>query len=159
MAPGLTRTEQYALIGVVTLMTVGVMIHVWREQNPPEVAVNAGQGRWEKIGEISADGRTTFTTEAIEAPSRSIVIDINKAGAAELDRLPGIGPAKAQAILDARERLGGFKTIEQLDEAKGIGPATVEKLRPYIKLEATSQTVPAAMPDDTTRHQPTGLIE
>jgi len=57
-------------------------------------------------------------------------VDVNSAGADELVRLPGIGPVRAAGILRLRDELGGFATLEQLLEVRGIGPVTLEKLRP-----------------------------
>jgi competence protein ComEA len=57
---------------------------------------------------------------------------LNRATAAQLEQLPGIGPSKAQAILELRSKLGGFTAPEQLLEVKGIGPKTFDKLRSLI---------------------------
>ncbi len=59
-------------------------------------------------------------------------ININTATAAELDSLPGIGETKANAIIEYRNSHGGFKSIDDLDNVKGIGPATIEKFRDKI---------------------------
>jgi len=61
-------------------------------------------------------------------------VNINIASVEELTQLPGIGPVKAQAILDKRKELGSFHTTEQLMEVKGIGPKTYEKLKELITI-------------------------
>ncbi len=59
-------------------------------------------------------------------------IDINTASAEELDKLPGIGPAIAKAIIDYRTQNGPFKTIEAINDVKGIGDALFEKIKDQI---------------------------
>ena len=54
----------------------------------------------------------------------------------DLERLPGIGPAKAEAIAAYRTEHGPFRTVDQLMEVSGIGEATLEALRPYITASA-----------------------
>jgi competence protein ComEA len=55
-------------------------------------------------------------------------LDLNTAGVAELDTLPGIGPVLAQRIVDHRTREGPFTSIDQLDDVPGIGPSTAAEL-------------------------------
>lgn len=62
-------------------------------------------------------------------------VNINKASAAELQSLSGIGPAKAQAIINYREEHGSFSRIEDLTKVSGIGPATLEKLKNDITVD------------------------
>lgn len=61
-------------------------------------------------------------------------LDLNAATQAELELLPGIGPATAKAIVDFRTQCGGFKSIEDLDRVPGIGPKTLDRVRPYLRL-------------------------
>ena len=74
-------------------------------------------------------------------------ININTATNDELVSLPGIGPAKAQAILDYRKAHGPFKTVEELKEVKGIGAKRFEKLKPDLAVSGPTTTKPAAKPD------------
>jgi competence protein ComEA len=60
-----------------------------------------------------------------------VPIDINRASAAELQRLVGIGPTLAQRIIDERARRP-FKSVDELRRVSGIGPKTLERLRPSI---------------------------
>jgi competence protein ComEA len=60
---------------------------------------------------------------------------LNSAGIDDLRRLPGIGEKRATAILALRTRLGRLRAIEDLMKVKGIGRATLRRLRPLVRLE------------------------
>jgi competence protein ComEA len=61
------------------------------------------------------------------------LIDINRATAAELERLPGVGPALARRIVAYRDSVGSFGSVDQLQRVKGIGPALVARLGPLVR--------------------------
>lgn len=61
-------------------------------------------------------------------------LELNTATAAELAKLPGLGKAKAAAVVEYRDKNGAFESVEQLRQVKGIGKATVEKLRPHLSV-------------------------
>jgi competence protein ComEA len=61
-------------------------------------------------------------------------LDLNTAGAAQLDALPGIGPVLAQRIVDYRAQHGRFASVDQLDDVPGIGPALYARLAPQVRV-------------------------
>lgn len=62
------------------------------------------------------------------------VVNINTADADELDTLPGIGPAMAQRIIDYRQLNGGFKSIDEIQNVRGIGAKKFENIKSRIKI-------------------------
>lgn len=67
-------------------------------------------------------------------------IDVNRASAEELQRLPGIGPKLSARIIDTRNK-AAFKSVDELRRVPGIGPKTLEKLRPLVTVgEAVAQS-------------------
>lgn len=64
-------------------------------------------------------------------------VDPNEAGVVELACLPGIGPVLARRILDDRLRRGRFRSIEDLQRVRGIGPKLIERIRPYLELRSS----------------------
>lgn len=78
---------------------------------------------------------TATTAPASATPAAGLAgdkVNINTATAAELDRLPRIGPATAERILEYRAARGPFQAPEDLMKVKGIGPATFEQLKDLI---------------------------
>ncbi len=81
-----------------------------------------GYGSW--LG-----ARPTETTSAA-------LLDLNKADRAELEQVPGLGPSLAREITDDRQKRGAFKTVEELRRVKGVGPATFDKVRAFLRVDA-----------------------
>lgn len=63
------------------------------------------------------------------------VVNLNTASVEELSRLPGIGQSKAEAIVSLRNQRGPFQRVEQILLVRGIGRATLRRLRPMLTLE------------------------
>ena len=66
--------------------------------------------------------------------SPPVVVDLNRAGAPELEQLPGVGPATAAAILDYRRTHGPFRAVDDLTRVRGIGPAKLAQLRDRVRV-------------------------
>lgn len=82
---------------------------------------------------------------------------LNTATVEDLRRLPGVGPKRADAILALRSRLGRFRTVEDLLKVKGIGRATLRRLRPLVRLDpAPSGVAMSSRPDGGAPPVPTG---
>ncbi len=73
-------------------------------------------------------------------------VDINSADAKALETLNGVGPAKAQAIVEYRTKNGAFKSVDDLEKVSGIGKATIDKNRDNLTVsgKSASKAVPAA---------------
>jgi competence protein ComEA len=71
-------------------------------------------------------------------------VNINTATAAELAALKGIGPAKAQAIIDHRDKNGQFKSVDDLKLVRGVGDKMLEQLRPQVTVGGAAPAAAAA---------------
>lgn len=63
-------------------------------------------------------------------------VNINTATQSDLEAVKGLGPAKAQAIISYREANGGFKSLDDLDNVKGFGKASIDRLRGELSVGA-----------------------
>lgn len=67
------------------------------------------------------------------------ILDLNLATLTDLETLPNIGPKKAEAILEFRNRIGGFASIQELTLVSGIGEKTLESLSPMLTVTSPRQ--------------------
>jgi competence protein ComEA len=96
------------------------------------LAADLEDGQRVYVPQMTASG--TLTSEEVR-PSEidpALMININTAGAAELELLPGIGPSLAKEIMEHRSANGLFNTADDLLAVSGIGPAKVEQIRDLI---------------------------
>ena len=61
-------------------------------------------------------------------------VDINTASQSELEMVKGLGPAKAKAIVAYRDAPGNFKSLDELDNVKGFGKASIDKLKDELSV-------------------------
>jgi competence ComEA-like helix-hairpin-helix protein len=88
---------------------------------------------------------TTPVLEAAAAPSENRQaaalrdgqrMDVNRASAAELELLPGVGPSLAKRLIEAREQRGPFRSLEELGRVRGMGAKTRQKLSKFLRFDS-----------------------
>lgn len=129
---GISRYETAALglTAAFVLFTGGWFFSSQTQHEPYTVTVQQTQSSVSSSSQAEEPGDSR--TESLLEGER---IPLNSADVYDLDRLPGIGPVKAQAIVDYREEYGPFRSVEQLLEVSGIGQATLEGLLDYVSLD------------------------
>ena len=101
-------------------------------------AAAAGSARGYVLGSASEEAAVLYEDPPERAETvlpvtpQETRIDLNTATLEELCTLKGIGPVKAQAILDYRDSYGGFVCVEELMEVKGIGESTYRNIKDYL---------------------------
>lgn len=101
------------------------------EQAAPSVVAGGPAGGGEPTNPVPGDGAEGAKPAPTTAP---VPVDLNTATAVQLDTLPGIGPATAEAIIDYRTQHGPFQSVDELDQVRGLGKAKVEQLRPHVRV-------------------------
>jgi competence protein ComEA len=113
----LRRADQAAVAALLALALVAMAVY-WLVQGGWPLG-NAGR----RLIEIDREPRRTAQYQ----------IDINAAPWPEFTQLPRVGEALAKRIVESRERDGPFQSHEQLQRVPGIGPRTLEGMRPYLR--------------------------
>lgn len=131
-------------------------------REPPPQAASAPASTGPAVPAPPAQASSAAPIEAAEAPPATVShsaratpedpVYVNEADATELRRLPGIGAKRADAILALRARKQKFTRVEELLTVKGIGPKSLAKLRPLIRL--TRPAVPAKNSPTTGKETP-----
>ena len=117
MAGGATSDADLVAVNLAHPLVDGEQIYVPVQGEAAPPPVSSSQPSTQQKASTDSDS---------SAPGR--LIDINTASAAELETLSGVGPKTAAAIIEGRP----YATVDDLLRVKGIGPATLEKLRPYV---------------------------
>lgn len=116
-AGGAAADADLARINLAAALVDGQQVYVVRvgeDPPPPPAGAPAGGGA------------------AGEGAGPAGLVDVNSASASELDELPGVGPATAEAIISHREQHGAFLTVDDLLDVRGIGDAKLEQLRDLV---------------------------
>ena len=141
------RNEQIILLLLCGVLIVGIAIRYLDSKNPDsipdfEVHKNAVEvPSIEEKAEVPQVTSLTHKQSSVEVPSPKEdvppvreLIDINSATAKEFERLHGIGPQIAGRIVAYREKNGVFKRVDDITKVRGIGPKTLERLRPHLTM-------------------------
>lgn len=113
-AGGASDEAALSLLNLAQPLTDGVQVHV-----PDQLRLTqaAEEGTIEQVGSGPGD-----------------LLNLNDATEPELERLPGIGPSLAQAIVKYRLQHGSFESVEELMDVPGIGPAKLEGIRDLVQV-------------------------
>jgi competence protein ComEA len=122
-AGGAAPDADLARVNLAALLEDGQQIYV-----PRVGEAGGGAGPAPVVGGGSGSGSAASGA----AGGTGQIIDLNRATADELDALPGVGPAIAQAIVDYRDEHGPFATVDDLLDVRGIGEAKLEDIRPRV---------------------------
>lgn len=152
LEPGRRRLRAVAIAAAafVTLVAVGRYATLSASPLAPSPSQSAAAVAGEAVPSVSptSDGGGSFiAVDASSVPDDGtvdppavesladggVVVDLNRASEDDLRRLPGIGPVRARAILALRARMGRFKSADDLARIKGLGRATLRRLRPMTR--------------------------
>jgi competence protein ComEA len=127
---GFTRNEQRVILFLTAAFFSGALIKSVRENARPfpDAPESFGFNRMERP-------ESRAKPEGGGREKESSGVSLNKAGSRELERLPGIGPVMAERILAYRRECGRFRSVDDLIRVRGVGPKTLEKIRPYLRLD------------------------
>ena len=122
------RNEQIAIIVLTALLIVGSIVSAYDYFWPSEIETF----RVHKAA-IPVPPESDHSATEVEEPTGPI--DVNTATASSLTTLPQVGPKTAERIIAYRDSNGPFSSVEELTKVRGIGPKTIEKLRPLVMVD------------------------
>jgi competence protein ComEA len=137
-------TGQVAHPGVYSFPKPPTLAEVWQRAGGPGTAPDkdkkiAGGSRVEVT---PAGGYRLAAMSGAQLLTLGLPIDLNRASAADLESVPGLGPALAQRIVAYRQAHGPFKKIDDLEEISGISPQNLPKLKTYLGLGGLEPVAP-----------------
>ncbi len=139
------RNEQIILLLLCGVLIIGIVIRYLDSRDPDhipdfEVHKNAVEvPSPEEEAEVPQVTSLTQGQSPVPSPKENVsqvreLININSATAKEFERLHGIGPQIAGRIVAYREKNGAFKRVDDITKVRGIGPKTLERLRPHLTM-------------------------
>ena len=138
--PGVYGVRDGARVADVVAAAGGAAAEADPDQLNLAAPVADGERVWvPRRGEVAAGGAASAGPNPRAGPATGdraapTAVDLNRASPEELEALPGVGPATAAAIVAWRQDHGRFRTVGDLLEVRGIGPAKFEALRPLVRV-------------------------
>ncbi len=136
-AGGLTRDADIRLVNLALPLIDGGQLVVPRRGERPVVAPTQSATPQQPVRTASPTSPASPVRPASPATPAAAAAgptNINRATAAELEALPGVGPSTARAIVEHRERYGPFATVDDLLAVRGIGPAKLAEMRSWVSV-------------------------
>ena len=128
-----TPGERKALIFVAAVAVLGAAIRVTRTfSDAPAAATKSSQSLASQIAAVEALRKNGKSAQSKPSAAAAKLVDVDRATVAQLQSLPRVGPVLAQRIKQFRDSAGPFRSLEQLDKVKGIGPAMLKELAPRV---------------------------
>jgi competence protein ComEA len=112
----------------------------------PAVAAHAQDSKRPPNAPPSASSATVAAPAGVSG-----LLNLNTASVEELTRLPGVGPSRAQAIVELRSKMNGFKSVEDIMRVRGIGRKTFRKLEPMLRLQGATTLAKTQKPSPGAR--------
>jgi competence protein ComEA len=142
----ITRREALAILSVLALFFAGLLAEYVQKRNVPPVdrsllltdsldlsdTLHVSDTTQPPVAQADAAGAPSPTPAAGKDPFGRAV-NLNTASSTQLEELPGIGPSLADRIIRHRERRP-FTSVEQLTSVRGIGPKTLDAVRPLVRV-------------------------
>jgi DNA uptake protein ComE-like DNA-binding protein len=143
-----TSNERKALWFLALVALSGSGVRLWRSARDP-IAPTEAAALAQQIGRVDsarAAGRSPKRkkSDKPKAPTPAQPLDVDRASVAEIEALPGIGPALAARIVSTRDSLQGFGSIETLCVVRGVGPTLAQRLRPLVTFTGAFRPVSGA---------------
>lgn len=130
----ITRREGLAVLTLTSLFLLGLAVRHVQEQRMPPLATDS------LVVQSTADSTSLNASEreptSSPSPSAENPINVNSASLDALQALPGIGPALSKRIETYRSSQRPFQHVDELTRVSGIGPKTLETLRPMVRVGA-----------------------
>lgn len=152
----ITKGESTALAVVVTMFVTGLLLQHLRPQPPVpantyaavDSVFNARSQQTDSQQLVTAAAFMPDTSDTLEPkePKEAVRMNLNTATGRQLQQLSGVGPVLAQRILAYRKQNGAFVRVDELMEVSGIGPKTLDSIKPLLFVPESADTSVGKIP-------------